>query len=188
MVTNKVGRCAHDSRPNMVGILKGDQRRPRKGVRRTMNKYEEALKIACKYLGDNDCPYTHGLDFEGCLKEECRDELELCWEKYFLEKMEENNKMNKYLLEVEAIQFTGDNAKEIEEKLSEGLDLAKEDLNIEIERYENEDWLSFSDILNFYDIAKGSYIVVAPKRGTTGGYLFAIMTEKEFEEYARRLY
>ena len=95
--------------------------------------------------------------------------------------------MNKYLLEVEAIQFTGNNEKEIEEKLSECLGLAKEDLNIEIERYENEVWLSFSDGYNAYEIEKGYYIV-APKRGIKGGYIFAIMTEKEFEEYARRLY
>ncbi len=96
--------------------------------------------------------------------------------------------MNKYFLEVEAIQFTGDNAKEIEEKLSECLGLAKEDLKIGVERYENEKWLCFSDGNNAYEIERGYYIVVAPKRGKTGGYLFAIMTEKKFEEYARRLY
>ena len=96
--------------------------------------------------------------------------------------------MNKYLLEVEAIQFTGDNAKEIEEKLSEWFGLSKEDLKIGVERYENEKWLCFSDILNFYEIAKGNYIVVLPKRGIYGGYVLTPMTEKEFEEYARRLY
>lgn len=96
--------------------------------------------------------------------------------------------MNKYLLEVEAIQFTGNNAKEIEEKLSKWFGLSKEDLKIGVERYENEKWLCFSDILNFYEIAKGNYIVVLPKRGIYGGYVLTPMTEKEFEEYARRLY
>ena len=53
--------------------------------------YEKALKLACEYFGGNDCPYSLKLDFKGCLKDDCRDECSLCWQRYFLEKAEENN-------------------------------------------------------------------------------------------------
>ena len=62
-----------------------------------VNKYQEALKLACKYFDDNDCPYTHGLDFKGCLKDDCQDEYSLCWQRYFLEKAEENNKKGDFI-------------------------------------------------------------------------------------------
>ena len=95
--------------------------------------------------------------------------------------------MNKYLLEVEAIQFTGNNAEEIREKCSKWFGLEKaEDLNIAIESCGNERWFCFSDTSMFYEIAEGSYIVVVPKRGAYGGYVLMIMAEEEFKEYARR--
>lgn len=53
--------------------------------------YEKALKLACEYFGDGDCPCSLELDFKGCLKDDCKDEYELCWQRYFLEKAEENN-------------------------------------------------------------------------------------------------
>lgn len=96
--------------------------------------------------------------------------------------------MNKYLLEVEAIQFTGDNAIEIEKGLSECLDLTKSDIDIEVGRFDGEEWLGFSDGNNAYEINVGNYIIVAPKKRAKSGYLLATMSEKEFEQYARRLY
>ena len=51
---------------------------------------QKMLKRYTVYLGDTDCPYSLELDFKGCLKDDCQNEYELCWQKYFLEKAKEN--------------------------------------------------------------------------------------------------
>ena len=92
--------------------------------------------------------------------------------------------MNKYLLEVEAIQYTGGNTNEIKEYLSESLGLLKKDSDFE----KDGEWLGFSDGVCTYGVDKGDYIIVVPKKGTFGGFLLAVIEEKEFNEYARRLH
>ena len=92
--------------------------------------------------------------------------------------------MNKYLLEVEAIQFTGDNADEIVENLCDGLELTEENLDAMLEDEE----LFFSDGNGYYELGKGDYIIIVPKKEELGGYLLEIMGKDEFEERARRLY
>lgn len=76
--------------------------------------------------------------------------------------------MNKYLLEVEAIQFTGDNAKEFEKRVSKECGI--------------------KNILKKCDIEKGDYIVFIPKKDIFDGYFLTLMSEREFEVYARRFY
>ena len=85
--------------------------------------------------------------------------------------------MNKYLLEVEAIQFTEDNAKEVRElvdRLCTGLN--DEDRFLSDVQYVTSSMVYFYDI----DIDVGEWLIVTNNR------LIAVLNEDEFEKIAKK--